>query len=80
MFTNTILGYEEILRFLHLLLVGLLFLLFIDLSSFGTNLGRLSRIVVILTSLNLIYMWSYSVGLPSKQINYIFSGLFFCIF
>ena len=80
MLINTIFGYKEILRFLGLLLVGLLFILFIELLSFGTNLVRILRIMVILTSLNLIYIWSCSVGMLSKQINYIFSGLFFCIF
>ena len=80
MFDNTILGCEEIWRFFDLLLLGLLFLLFIELPSFGTNLVMILRIMVILTSLKLIYVWSCSVGMLSKQINYIFSGLFFCIF
>jgi len=56
MFTNTILECEEILRLLDLLLVGLLFLFFLELPSFETNLVRILRIMVILTSLNLIYL------------------------
>ena len=76
MFTNIILECKEILRFLDLLLVGLLFLLFIELPNFETNLIRILRIMVILTSLNPIYIWSCLVGTLLKQINYIFSGFF----
>ena len=51
----------------------------IELPIFGTNLVKILRITVISTSFNLIYVLSCSVGMVSKQIKYIFSGLFFCI-
>ena len=49
-------------------------------SKLGTNWVRILRIKVILTSLDLIYIWSCSVGILSKQINYIFSGWFSVFF